>query len=110
MSSISTIVYFHVKKEHPETANWWRTLVAPLIGGFGMLFVIYLMASNMTAAAGAASETLFFKAIPWIVAFLLFGSLAVAAIWKKTSPQRYARIGSTVFDDRPEDLLPADKA
>lgn len=110
MSSISTIVYFHVKKEHPETANWWRTLVAPLIGGAGMVFVIYLMASNMTAAAGAASDTLFFKAIPWIVALLLFGSLAVAAIWKKTSPQRYARIGSTVFDDRPEDLLPADKA
>ena len=110
MSSISTIVYFHVKKQHPETANWWRTLVAPLIGGLGMLFVIYLMASNMTAAAGAASDTLFFKSIPWIVGLLFLGSMAVAVVWRKTNPGRYARIGSTVFDDRPDELLPADQA
>ena len=80
-----------------------------MIGGAGMVFVIYLMASNMTAAAGSASGTLFFKMIPWIVAILFFGSLIVAAVWRKTSPQRYARIGSTVFDDRPEELLPVDK-
>jgi amino acid transporter len=110
MSSISTIVYFHVKKEHPETASWWRTLLAPALGGVGMVYVIYLMVSNMAAAAGTASGTLFFKMIPWIVGLLFFGSMAVAAIWRKVSPQRYARIGSTVFDDRPEELLPADQA
>lgn len=108
MSSISTIVYFHVKKQHPETANWWRTLVAPAIGGLGMVYVIYLMVSNMTAAAGAASGTLFFKSIPWIVGLLFFGSIAVALVWRRTRPSVYARIGSTVFDDKPEDLLPAD--
>ena len=86
MSSISTIVYFHVKKEHPETANWWRTLVAPALGGLGMVYVIYLMVSNMAAAAGSASGTLFFKMIPWIVGLLFFGSIIVAAVWRKTSP------------------------
>lgn len=110
MSSISTIVYFHVKKQHPETASWWRTLLAPVVGGLGMLFVIYLMASNMEAAAGTASDSLFFKMIPWIVLTLLFGSMAVALILRKVDPERYARIGSTVFDDRPEDLLAADRA
>ncbi len=110
MSSVSTIVFFHVKKQHPETANWWRTLVAPLIGGAGMVFVIYLMASNMSAAAGAASGTLFFKAIPWMVIILWFGSMALALVWRKTNPRRYARIGSTVFDDRPDELLPDDRA
>ncbi|PWQ88952.1 amino acid permease, partial [Enterococcus faecium] len=50
MSSIATVVYFHVKKQHPETASWWRTLAAPIIGGAGMVYVIYLMASNMSAA------------------------------------------------------------
>lgn len=109
MSSVSTIVYFHVKGEHPETAHWWRTLVAPAVGGAGMLFVIYLMTSNMSAAAGAASETLFFKMIPWIVAVLFFGSMIVAAVWRSTSPARYARIGSTVFDDRADELYPADR-
>ncbi|GAA2550901.1 APC family permease [Mycolicibacterium diernhoferi] len=110
MSSISTIVYFHVKKQHPETASWWRTLLAPVVGGLGMLLVIYLMASNMEAAAGTASESLFFKMIPWIVLTLLFGSMAVALILRKVDPVRYARIGSTVFDDRPEDVLAADRA
>jgi amino acid transporter len=103
MSSISTVVYFHVKKQHPETASWWRTLLAPIIGGAGMVYVIYLMASNMTAAAGTASETLLFKMIPYLVAVLLFGSMAVAVYLRSAKPDVYARIGSTVFDDRPAD-------
>ncbi|ORB31524.1 APC family permease [Mycolicibacterium parafortuitum] len=103
MSSIATVVYFHVKKQHPETASWWRTLAAPIIGGAGMVYVIYLMASNMSAAAGTASETLFFKLIPYILLTLLFGSIAVALYWRKAKPELYARIGSTVFDDKPTD-------
>ena len=99
MCSISTIVYFHVKKEHPETASWWRTLAAPLVGGLGMLFVTYLMVSNMKAAAGAASGTLFFKLIPWIVVVLLAGSMAVAAHLRAKHPRHYQKIGSTVFDE-----------
>jgi hypothetical protein len=99
MSSISTVMYFHVKKEHPETANWWRTLVAPVVGGAGMLYVIYLMATNLQAAAGAASGTLFFKSIPYIVAVLFLGSMALAIYWRSAKPQLYNRIGATVFDD-----------
>jgi amino acid transporter len=99
MSSISTVMYFHVKKEHPETANWWRTLVAPVVGGAGMLYVIYLMATNLQAAAGAASGTMFFKSIPYIVAVLFLGSMALAIYWRSAKPQLYNRIGATVFDD-----------
>lgn len=98
MCSISVIVYFHVKKEHPETANWWRTLVSPVIGGAGMVYVIYLMTSNMSAAAGAASDTLFFKSIPYIVVVLLFGSTALSLYWRSKRPDHYAKIGSAIFD------------
>ncbi len=110
MSSISTVVYFHIKKQHPETANWWRTLLAPIVGGLGMLYVIYLMGSNIEAAAGTASGSQFFKMIPWIVGGLWFGSMALALVLRKIDPRRYERIGSTVFDDRPEDLLAVDRA
>jgi amino acid transporter len=110
MCSISTIVYFHVKREHPETASWWRTLLAPILGAAGMAYVIYLMTSNMAAAAGTASGSLFFKMIPWIVGVLFFGSIAVAMYWRSAKPDLYARIGSTVFDDgapvRDEALAP----
>lgn len=101
MSSVSTVVYFHVKKQHPETANWWRTLVAPILGGAGMVYVIYLMVSNMSAAAGAASGTLFFKLIPYIVVGLFVGALALALYWRTARPDLYERIGSTIFDDQP---------
>lgn len=103
MCAITVIVYFHVRKQHPETATWWRTLASPIIGGAGMVFVIYLMGSNLKAAAGSASDTLFFKAIPWIVAILLIGSMAVALYWRARKPHLYARIGSTVFDDTAQD-------
>ncbi len=99
MSSVATVVYFHVKKQHPETASWWRTLAAPILGGAGMVYVIYLMASNMSAAAGAASGTLFFKMIPFIVVGLLVVSFGLALFWRTARPDLYARIGSTIFDD-----------
>lgn len=100
MCSVATVVYFHVKKQHPETASWWRTLLAPIIGGAGMLYVIYLMTSNMQAAAGAASDTLFFKLIPYAVVGLTVGSMLLALYWRKSRPDLYERIGSTIFDDR----------
>lgn len=99
LCSVAVIVYFHVKKEHPETASWWRTFLCPLIGGLGMIFVIYLMASNMAAAAGAASDTLFFKAIPYIVVGLFVGSIALALYWRSARPDHYEKIGSAVFED-----------
>ena len=99
MCSFATIYYFHVKKEHPETANWWRTLTAPILGGIGMMYVTYLMLSNMKTAAGAASGTLWFKLIPYIVILLLVGSMAVAAYWRSRAPHHYAKIGRTVFDE-----------
>ncbi|WP_168698810.1 APC family permease [Gordonia paraffinivorans] len=101
MCSISTIVYFHVRGEHPETKHWLRTLVCPVIGALGMLFVIYLMASNMRAAAGAASETLLFKAIPYILIVLFVASLVTALYLRRSHPAVYQRIGSTIFDDLP---------
>lgn len=103
MCSISVVTYFHVKRRHPETASWWRTLLCPIVGGVGMGFVVYLMATNMAAAAGVAAESPLFAAIPWIVFGLLGSSLATALYWRSRRPQIYARIGRTVFDDAPDD-------
>lgn len=99
MCSISVITYFHLQKQHPETASLWRTFVCPVIGGLGLGFVIYLMMSNMAVAAGAASGSLFFKSIPWIVVGLLVASVAGAAYLRRFRPDLYGRIGRTVFDD-----------
>jgi amino acid transporter len=98
-TSASVVSFFHFKKQHPETAHWWRTLLAPIIGGVGMLYVVFTMLSNMATAAGAASETLFGKALPWIVLAIAVASMAAALVWRKSRPDIYRRIGSSVFMD-----------
>jgi amino acid transporter len=108
MCSISVITYFHVHRQHPETANFWRTIACPVVGGLGMAFVIYLMIANMAAAAGAAAQSPLFTAIPWIVVALMVGSVAVAIYLRSARPDVYARIGRSVFDEVPAEQVGAD--
>jgi amino acid transporter len=100
--SVAVIWYFHVRKQHPETASWWRTFLAPLVGAIGMLYVVYLLFDNLDFAAGAAAGSPVFKATPYIV--LGIGVLGVlgALVLKYRSPERYARIGSTVMAESHE--------
>ncbi len=104
LTSVAAIWYFHVRKRHPETASWWRTVLSPIIGGAGMIYVIYLLLSNWEIAAGPAGETLVGKAVPWIVFIVLVIGVIVSWIWQKSRPDLYSRIGSTIYDDRTEAL------
>lgn len=106
MCAISVVTYFHVHRQHPETANVWRTLICPIVGGAGMGLVIYLMVANMAVAAGAAAQSPLFRAIPSIVVGLLGGSLALAWYLRGARPEVYRRIGRTVFDDTADGAAP----
>lgn len=97
LTSVAVIVYFHVKKQHPETANVFRTILAPIIGGVGMVYVNYLLLSNLSSAAGAAVETLFGRALPYLVLASFVVPMLVALYWRNANPEKYARIGSTIF-------------
>ncbi|MFG1706929.1 APC family permease [Nonomuraea sp. M3C6] len=99
LCSFSVIGYFHVKKKHPETANIWRTMIAPLVGGVAMLYVVVLLFQNQEAAAGEASKTLLFKLIPWIVlAFAALGA-GLAVYLKARNPVKFEIIGRVVLED-----------
>lgn len=102
LTAFACIAYFHVQKQHPESANWFRTLLAPLIGGIGMLYVIYLLAVNAGFAAGAASSDIVFKLSPWVVAMIGLGGMAFALSSKYLAPDRYEIIGRVVLDDTHE--------
>jgi amino acid transporter len=102
LCSFSVIGYFHVKKKHPETANFWRTLVAPLVGGLMMAYVVLLLFQNQEAAAGAASQSGLFTAIPWIVLGFALAGAALALYLKFRDPQKYATIGRIVLEDTVE--------
>ncbi len=102
LAAFSCIAYFHVQGKHPETANWFRTFLAPLIGGIGMVYVIWLLVENAGFAAGAAASDIVFKLSPWIVAIVGLSGLGFAFWAKRFAPERYDTIGRVVLDDAHE--------
>ncbi|RZS90039.1 amino acid/polyamine/organocation transporter (APC superfamily) [Motilibacter rhizosphaerae] len=103
--SIAVVWYFHVRKEHPETASWWRTLLCPLVGAAAMGYVVVLLFQNLEFAAGAASGSPVFKATPWIVLGTFLLGLGCALLIRSRNREGYARIGRTVMEhETPEHL------
>lgn len=102
LCSLSVVAYFHVRREHPETAQWWRTLLAPLIGAVGMAYVVFLLFENLGFAAGAAASTPVYRAIPWIVGATAVVGLLFAAGLRVARPERYRLMGRTVLEDSVE--------
>ena len=102
ITSVAVIWYFHVRKQHPETASWWRTFLAPLVGALGMLYVVYLLFSNIKFAGGLAAGSPVFKATPYIVLGTGVLGVLIAVVLKFRSSERFERIGSTVMAESHE--------
>lgn len=99
LCAFSVVAFFHFHKNHPSSAHWFKTFLAPLLGGIGMLYVVYLLWQHKDAAAGAASGTLLFKLTPWIVVGLFALGAAVALYFKFNDKDRYELIGRIVYED-----------
>jgi amino acid transporter len=97
--SVAVIWYFHVRDEHPETRNWWRTLTAPAIGAIGMAYVVYLLVSNLKFAAGAAADSPVYTAIPYVVGVIAVIGLVIGLTLRAKDRTRYEAIGRTVLED-----------
>jgi amino acid transporter len=102
LCAFAVIGYFHVQGQHPETSSVVRTLLCPLLGGIGMLAVVYLLLDNLDAAAGAAAETLLFDLIPWIVVGTFLLGVVLALVLRARNPTAYARIGRIIYEDSAE--------
>ncbi|CDO30705.1 APC family permease [Mycolicibacterium porcinum] len=99
LCAFSVISYFHIRKNHPVSKHWFKTLIAPGLGGIGMLYVVYLLWEHKDAAAGTASGTLLFKLTPWIVVGIFVLGASMATYFKLRDPRRYELIGRIVFED-----------
>ncbi|MFD3542233.1 APC family permease [Streptomyces sp. NPDC058662] len=100
LCSFAVIGYF--RKNHPEDRHWFTTLTAPLLGGLGMSSVVVLLVLNMRTAAGLAADSLVFTLIPWTVAAVFLGGLALGTYLKRKAPARYELIGRIVLEDAAE--------
>ncbi len=99
LCAFAVIAYFHFHGENAESKHWFKTLVAPLLGGIGMLYVVFLLWQHKEAAAGAASGTLLFKLTPWIVVGLFVLGGAMALYFKYRDPAKYELIGRVIYED-----------
>ena len=102
LAAFSVVSFFHVQKRHPETANWFTTFLSPLLGGLGMLYVIYLLAKNASFAAGDAASDWIFDTIPFVVGIAGIGGILLAVFLKYKDPQRYSDLGRTVLHEAHE--------
>ncbi|MDQ1690458.1 MAG: hypothetical protein QOH56_1464 [Pseudonocardiales bacterium] len=100
LTSVGVIWYFHVKKVHP--GNGITTGVIPAIGALGMVYVVYLLFSNLSFAGGGASGSPLFKAIPYIVGLVFLAGLGIALWIRSRDPEQYAEIGRTVLEEAHE--------
>ena len=91
-------VFNYFRKNHPEE-KVWRTKVAPILGGVGMLGVVIMMCMNLDTAAGPAASSLLFKLIPYIAAALFITGAAQALYLRRTNPVRYETIGHVAMAD-----------
>lgn len=99
LCAFAVIAYFHFHKNHPSSAHWFKTFLAPLLGGIGMLYVVYLLWEHKESAAGTASGTLLFKLTPWIVVSVFVIGAALATYFKYRDARRYDMIGRIVYED-----------
>jgi amino acid transporter len=100
ITSVAVIWYFHVKRAAP--GNIVTTGIIPALGGIGMLYVVWLLLSNIDFAGGAASGSPFFKAIPWLVIGTFVAGLVGVLALRSRNRAVYDAIGRTVFEETHE--------
>lgn len=98
--SAAVIWYFWVRKTH--RGNVITTLICPLIGGVGMLYVVWALWDNRAFAAGLAANSLVFKAAPYMILVLFLIGLGYALWLRFAKPAVYQEIGRTVMEDTHE--------
>ena len=100
ITSVAVIWYFHVKKAAP--GNILTTGIIPALGCIGMLYVVWLLLSNIDFAGGVANTAPFFKAIPYLVIATFLVGLGGVYWLKSRNREVYDAIGRTVFEEAHE--------
>ena len=95
IASFAIIRYFATSAR--EDLHWWKTVLAPVIGGLAQIGACYLLIANRFDLAGG--DVFFVQAIPWIVLAVFLGGIAYALWLRGSAADRYANIGSVEHDD-----------
>jgi amino acid transporter len=92
----AAIIYYFATKAR-DGMHWFKTVVAPVLGGVGCLYAAYLLVDNRETLA--AGNPLFIAAVPWAIAAFFIIGVAIALFYRSTDPKRYEAIGRYVHQD-----------
>lgn len=102
--SLAVIGYFN-KVGRTSAGDYWRTLVAPVVGALAQAIIAALLISNLSFLAGSAELVVMLIPV-YVLMIALIGY--VYAVWlKRRDPARYESIGR-LRDEELEEVLPLD--
>jgi amino acid transporter len=86
---------------HRHERHWWRTLLAPLLGGIGLVAATVLIAANYATLTGSTSSVV--NSLPWL---LMLAGIAGAgyALWLRKNRREVYR-GITAPASEPNNRL-----
>src|SRR6185436_10320473 len=87
--SFAIIYYFATKAK--DGMNIFKTVIAPILGGVGCLYVAYLLNDNKVDLA--AGDPLFIKLVPWATVVFFAAGVILALIYRTSNPKKYEAIG-----------------
>jgi amino acid transporter len=94
-TGVAVVVFF---RRHDVDSRVWNTLIAPVLGGIGLVSILYFALSNFSTLTGVTTT------IPIVFMNLLLWGSALGgvgwALWmQRFSPDRYSRVGALLSTD-----------
>ncbi|MBN9338931.1 MAG: APC family permease [Comamonadaceae bacterium] len=87
-TAFAVIGYFHGRPDH----HWWRTLIAPALGGLGLTTAVVLIVANYAQLTGVDNPLI--NHLPWVLVAAALGGIAHALWLRRKRPHVYAAIGT----------------
>jgi amino acid transporter len=94
LCSFGVIWYFATKAR--DGWHWWKTGLAPAIGGLAQIPVMYLVVHNAGTLGGSVWMM---RNITWIILVVFVSGMALALFYRATDPTRYASIGRYLHEE-----------
>ncbi|MEV5837697.1 APC family permease [Nocardia sp. NPDC052112] len=81
--------------------HWWKTLLAPAIGGIGLVAALILIVDSFSLVSGKDSPVV--GALPWLLVVATIGGALYGLHLRRRHPERYELLGAgdtaSEFDD-----------
>ena len=94
LCSFGVIWYFWSKAR--DGWHWWKTGLAPLIGGLAQIPVMYLVVHNAGTLGGSVWMM---RNIFWIMLVVFLSGMGLALVYRATDATRYASIGRYLHEE-----------